>query len=187
MVPISIPTHGVWRRIPVATHFCWCWVQKATDPIVIFMYVSLMVREVDHFSFIAYLKSPFGRSLLKAFCIFRNLGYLTFLLICNIFVYSGYKFFVGICIAEIFSHFVTFLFTLGGLFFLFFSRACVAFGILVPWPEIKPGPLAVKAWSPNHSTTREFPSVVSFEEKIFNFPKVHFIHFPPFLLNAFRI
>ena len=96
------------------------------------MYVSLMVREVDHFSFIAYLKSPFGRSLLKAFCIFRNLGYLTFLLICNIFVYSGYKFFVGICIAEIFSHFVTFLFTLGGLFFLFFSCTCVAFGILVP-------------------------------------------------------
>ena len=95
--------------------------QKAADPIVIFMYVSLMVREVDHFSLIAYLESPFGRSLLKAFCIFRNLGYLTFLLICNILVYSGYKFFVGIGIAEIFSHFVTFLFTLGGLCFLFFQ------------------------------------------------------------------
>ena len=175
---------GVWR-IPVVTHFCRFWVQKGADPIVVCMYISLMVREVDHFSFIAYLESPFGRSLLKAFCIFRNLRYLTFLLICNLFVYSGYKFFVRICIAETFSHFVTFLFTFRGLFFLFFSRNCVTFGILVPWPEIKP--LAVKAWRPNHSTTREFPSLVSFEEKIFNFPKVHFIHFLPFLFNAFRI
>ena len=29
--------------------------------------------------------------------------------------------------------------------------------ILVPWPGIEPGPLALKAWSPNQWTTREFP------------------------------
>ena len=31
----------------------------------------------------------------------------------------------------------------------------MAFRILVPWPEIEPMPLAVKAWSPNHWTTRK--------------------------------
>ena len=40
-----------------------------------------------------------------------------------------------------------YLFILGG-------TAC---GILVPGPGIEPGPSAVKALSPNHWTTREFP------------------------------
>ena len=31
-------------------------------------------------------------------------------------------------------------------------------GILVPQPGIDPALLAVKAWSPNHLTSREFPS-----------------------------
>ena len=30
--------------------------------------------------------------------------------------------------------------------------------ISVPWPGIEPRPPAVEAWSPNHWTTREFPS-----------------------------
>ena len=34
----------------------------------------------------------------------------------------------------------------------------MACGILVPQPEIEPVPLALEAWSPNHWTTREFPS-----------------------------
>ena len=34
----------------------------------------------------------------------------------------------------------------------------VACGILVPWPGIKPEPLAVEAWSPNYWTTRELIS-----------------------------
>ena len=43
-------------------------------------------------------------------------------------------------------------------FFLFFGCAvCAACGILVPQPGIKPVPCAVKAWSPNHWTAREFP------------------------------
>ena len=29
--------------------------------------------------------------------------------------------------------------------------------MLVPLPGVEPGPLAVKVWSPNHWTTREFP------------------------------
>ena len=33
----------------------------------------------------------------------------------------------------------------------------MACGILVPWPGIEPGATAVKAPSPNHWTTREFP------------------------------
>ena len=32
-------------------------------------------------------------------------------------------------------------------------------GSLVPLPGIEPGPSAVKAWSPNHWTAREFPRI----------------------------
>ena len=39
----------------------------------------------------------------------------------------------------------------------FFGPRRMACGILVPQPGIEPGPSAVKAWSPNHWTTREFP------------------------------
>ena len=39
----------------------------------------------------------------------------------------------------------------------FFFLALLSCGILVPWPGIKPEPLAVEAWSPNHWTAREFP------------------------------
>ena len=47
----------------------------------------------------------------------------------------------------------------GNLFF-FSPRLCrVSHEILVPWPGIKPGPSAVRAQSPNHWTTREFPVV----------------------------
>ena len=48
---------------------------------------------------------------------------------------------------------------IGFLFFVFFG--CGACGILVPQPGIKPGPSAVKAQSPNHWTTREFPKIVN--------------------------
>ena len=40
-----------------------------------------------------------------------------------------------------------------GVFFWLSHMAC---GILVPQPGIEPGPSAVKAWSPNHQTAREF-------------------------------
>ena len=42
--------------------------------------------------------------------------------------------------------------------FFFFCR------ILVPQPGIEPTPLAVKAWSPNHWTAREFPAAALFKE-----------------------
>ena len=47
---------------------------------------------------------------------------------------------------------------------LFFSLRphCMACRILVPLPGIKPGPPAVEAQSPNHWTTREFPSCPSY-------------------------
>ena len=50
------------------------------------------------------------------------------------------------------------------LFFFFFSfwLCLVACGILVPQPGIKSRVLAVKEWSPNHWTAREFPSVSVF-------------------------
>ena len=41
-------------------------------------------------------------------------------------------------------------------FFFFFRPHHMAYGILVPQPGIEAGPLAVKALSPNHQTTREF-------------------------------
>ena len=42
----------------------------------------------------------------------------------------------------------------------FFCPRHAACGILVPRPGIKPGPMAVKALSPNPWTTREFPHFV---------------------------
>ena len=41
-------------------------------------------------------------------------------------------------------------------FFFFFWLCCSACGILVPQPGVEPGPLAVKARSPNYWTAREF-------------------------------
>ena len=46
--------------------------------------------------------------------------------------------------------------TLGFFFFSFWPRS-EACGILVPRPGIEPGPIALKAPSPNHWTAREFP------------------------------
>ena len=43
------------------------------------------------------------------------------------------------------------------ILFFFFWPHHAAFGIVVPWPGIKPGPPAVEARSPNHWTAREFP------------------------------
>ena len=40
---------------------------------------------------------------------------------------------------------------------------CVDCGILVPWPGIELSPLAVKAWSPNHWTVREFLKYFCFD------------------------
>ena len=42
-------------------------------------------------------------------------------------------------------------------FSFFFWPCCAACGTFVPQGEIKPGPLAVRAWSPHHWTAREFP------------------------------
>ena len=42
---------------------------------------------------------------------------------------------------------------------IFFSPCRVTCGILVPWPGIKYSSLAVKAWSLNHWTAREFPRI----------------------------
>ena len=39
----------------------------------------------------------------------------------------------------------------------------MAYGILVPLPGIEPWPSAVKAWSPKHWTTKEFP-ILSLKE-----------------------
>ena len=41
--------------------------------------------------------------------------------------------------------------------FFFFWPCGAAYGILVPWPEIEPMASKVKAWGPNHWTTREVP------------------------------
>ena len=46
-------------------------------------------------------------------------------------------------------------------YFSFIFWSChVACRILVSLPGIEPGPSAVKAWSPNHWTTREFPKSI---------------------------
>ena len=43
------------------------------------------------------------------------------------------------------------------LFLFLFWTHLMACGVLVPQPGIEPGPLSVKAQSPNHWTAREFP------------------------------
>ena len=45
--------------------------------------------------------------------------------------------------------------------FFFFQLPWEACRILVPWPGIEPRPMAVKAPSPNHWISREFPPFVS--------------------------
>ena len=47
----------------------------------------------------------------------------------------------------------------------FFCTHCTVCRILVPWLGIELGPSAVKAWSPNHWTAREFPRDTSFKEE----------------------
>ena len=47
------------------------------------------------------------------------------------------------------------------LFVCLFWPSSVACGILVPRPGTEPGPSAVRVWSPNHWTTREFPEVLN--------------------------
>ena len=44
------------------------------------------------------------------------------------------------------------------LFLILFWPYCATCRILVPRPEIEPGPPAVEVWSPNHWTAREFPT-----------------------------
>lgn len=51
------------------------------------------------------------------------------------------------------------IFTSSSFFFFFnlniFWPCCVAYRILIPWPGIRAGPMAVKVPSPNHWTARE--------------------------------
>ena len=49
-------------------------------------------------------------------------------------------------------------------FFLFFLACCTACGSLVPQLGVEPTSLAVKVWSPNHWTIREFPVCSHFLE-----------------------
>ena len=49
------------------------------------------------------------------------------------------------------------------LFSFIFWLCSAAWGILVPWPGIKPIAPAVEAWSLNHWTTREVPKGTSLE------------------------
>ena len=55
------------------------------------------------------------------------------------------------------GNFIFFFFFLN-LFLYIFWLCHMAYGILVPQLGIEPKPLAVRAWSLNHWTTREFPS-----------------------------
>ena len=72
-----------------------------------------------------------------------------------------------------------FSFTMSTFFFVFWPpwQAC---GILVSQPGIKPGPVAVKALSPNHWNIKEFPKMWIFES---NFGKNGHIGFHPDLTS----
>ena len=53
---------------------------------------------------------------------------------------------------------------------LFLSMPCAAYGILVPWPRIKPLPLAVEAQSANHWTVGKFLDI-SFKIEQYSYEK----------------
>ena len=55
--------------------------------------------------------------------------------------------------------------------------------ILVPQPEIEPGPSAVKAWNPNPWTTRELPAIVIFYKKAAD---TELVNAEPFLLGEIQ-
>ena len=59
-------------------------------------------------------------------------------------------------------------------FFFFFWPHRTGGVILVPRPGIKLGPSAVKVWSPNHWTAREFPTMPLFKNIFIQFLKVTF-------------
>ena len=45
--------------------------------------------------------------------------------------------------------------------------------VLVPQPEIEPGPLAMRVWSPNHWTAKEFPGI---NLNVWKFQRSHDLH-----------
>ena len=57
------------------------------------------------------------------------------------------------CLVSLLQQFLDFC----GFFFFFFWPHHGACGVLVPQPGVEPAPSAVRAWSPNHWTAREFP------------------------------
>ena len=74
------------------------------------------------------------------------------------------------------------------LFYLFFFFLASLHGlqILVPQPGIEPMPSAVKVWSPNHWTAREFPRSLFLRGKklqYFFFKLISFIYFIYFWLR----
>ena len=69
-------------------------------------------------------------------------------------------------------------------FFLAIPKSC---GILVPWPGIKPMPLAVKTWSPNQKTAREFPEHLFILLATLLFVYLKYLIFPHWFLVLFHI
>ena len=63
-------------------------------------------------------------------------------------------------------------FSRGSASFFGGGQHCEACGILVPQPGIEPGPWAVKVWSPNHWTAREFLGAQFLEDE-FEKPVTH--------------
>ena len=56
-------------------------------------------------------------------------------------------------------HHCIFLLFLSFFFFFFFGLHHASYGILVPWPGIKPASRALEEWSLNRWTAREVPSI----------------------------
>ena len=67
-------------------------------------------------------------------------------------------------------------------FFLAMPTTC---GILVPWPGIEPRAPAVEAPSPNHWTTRKFPSDNFVRQWISNYSQMYSVSWVFFLIFSF--
>ena len=63
----------------------------------------------------------------------------------------------------------------------------MVYGILVSPPGIKPGPLAMSVWSPNHWTAREFPKILLNKQKCTWLTDMSHMYMCTFGLNILKL
>ena len=111
-----------------------------------------------------YVKQVFSQQYLLTLCLCHILGILTIFLTFSLFcICHGDMCSLPLVLQKNHNSWNTQMMVTAFFFFFFSNKvflllATLACGILVSLPGLNPGPSPVKARSPNHWTTREFPS-----------------------------